>query len=271
MILGFLLGAALGGEVDDWKKLQDALLSEAAYADLPQATASYQLLARNLSVENPVRVEALYRLGAAQYAIGAVEESRTALREGIRSSTPGRVRCLELLSQIELEENSIRSVPIEWTFDHPKHGFVHPARYADRGSTRIDSAAPGGDPALQWTTTVDGRRDDILEIGFNEPSPSPRGFRFSIRSASYEARIRIYALDVYGRRFLFGNEPGTIEIPKEKWRLVEVHLEDLEPLDPGGPLVPADIDRIIIQDVTAFFERAAGFNSLHIDDFVVYN
>jgi hypothetical protein len=257
--------------IESWEELYDGMLLEAAGGDLDGAISRYEALVHNLSAEDPIRAEALFWLGQARYTLGDVEGAREALREGIRFASPARSRCKELLGQIELEESSIDHVPLEWTFDQDDHGFVHPSRYEDKGSLRIEVDGPDGDPALEWTTSVDVRKDDLLVVGFRQPTPPPRGVRFDVQSSTLDARLRILVFDAYGRKYTLGPSSAAVVAPAGRWVRVDVHLDAVQGVDPTqDPLVPALIDRMLIQDVTAYYGRASGQNTLFIDDFEVY-
>lgn len=269
MLLVVWAAAALAGDIDNWDTLHEGLLL-AASGDLPGAVGSYERLKRNLPAEEPLRAEALYWLGHARWMQGDVEGAGAELRECARVPSVHRAQCLQLLNEIELEASSIVTVPMRWTFDAP-HGFVHPLAYSDKGSLRI-AAAPGSDAALQWLTFVDSRKDDLVVVGFRDPTPAPSGIRFSARSTAFPARLRLWIYDALGRRYTVVGQPA-ISVPSDRWVQVVLELDQLESDDPAsGPLQPGLIERLVVQDVSAFGPSlgASGENALYIDDFEVY-
>ena len=269
MILAFWAAAALGGDLENWEALHQGLLL-AASGDLSGAIGSYEGLKRNLPAEDPLRAEALYWLGHSRWIQGDVEGAGAELRECARVPSVHRVNCLELLNEIELEASSIASIPMKWSFDAP-HGFVHPLAYSDKGSLRIAADAPGGDAALQWLTVVDSRKDDLVVVGFRDPHPVPSEIRFSARSTAFPARLRLWVYDTLGRRYTVHGQ-SAVQVPTDRWVEVVVPLAHLESDDPtAGPLQLGLIERLVLQDVTAFGPSlaASGENALYIDDFVV--
>jgi hypothetical protein len=269
--LALLLGTAAWAQDNraSWEMLYDSLLLEAAHHDVDQALVTYGQLVKNLGADDPVRSEALYWLGRARYEQGEVDGAREALRECVRTGVV-KGRCLELLGQIELEQSSIVSVPVRWTFDDTTHGFVHPWRYAEKGSIRIHREGDRDDPMLAWRTQVDVRGDDQLVVGFRDPDPAPQGTRFVVRSRDLDAALRLQVFDIHGRKYVAGHR-AVIRVPRDKQVLVDLRFRDLEGDDPEQvPFSPSDIDRLVLQDVTAFYGGGGGENELYIDDFEVY-
>jgi len=249
--------------------LHDSLLLEAVYHDVDGALVIYGNLVKNLGADDPVRSEALYWMGRARYEQGEVDGAREALRECVRIGVE-KGRCLELLGRIELEQTSITSVPVRWTFDDTTHGFVHPWRYADKGAIRIHREGERDNPMLAWHTRVDVRGDDQLVVGFRDPQPAPRGIRFQVRSSDLEAALRLQVFDIYGHKYTPARR-GVIRVRRGQLVLVDLQFRDLEGDDPAQvPLAPQDIDRLVIQDVTAYYGGGTGENEIYIDDFEVY-
>ncbi len=258
-----------GDSVVAWSELHGALLSESADGEIGQAAAEYQRIVRNAAAGDPLRTEALYWLGRARYSEGDVKGARDALREGVRTGV-NRGRCLDLLDQIELDQNGIRKTPLEWNFDDPSHAFLHPWFYRDKGSIRI-TTAPRSGPALAWETDVDKRTDDQLWLSFREPTPTARGVRFIAWSDSFEAHLRILALDDGGRQYRVPGNKTAMRVATGKPLQIDVRLDQMVSDDAEAmPLQPQHLARIIIQDATTFYSRATGPNRIVIDDFEVY-
>ena len=267
MWLWLAVGPAFADDFADWEKLNAAQLYEAT-GNLPEAIAGYeQLLASSaLADDDPVRSRVLLRLGNAQYAAGRTEAAKRALIDAVRSASPSRDACLALLERIALDESAIRTVPTLWRFDDDRHGVVHPSSAEEKGrSVRIDLGAPGGDPALAWTTVVDPRRDDHLVVGLVEPSPQPRGVRFEALSSRIPASLRPVAYDTDGRRYT----TSPTSVPIGVWTQVTVNLRDLRD-ETGASADKADLDRLELRDTTAFTDAGSGENTLWIDDFEVF-
>lgn len=267
MWLALLSAPALADDVADWQRLNEAKLHE-ALGDLPEAIAAYErlLASSGMTDDDPVRSRVLYRLGSARYAAGRTEAAKRALIDAVRTASPSREACLELLERIALDESSVRTVPTLWRFDDDRHGVVHPFAAEEKGrSVRIDPVAPGGDPALAWTTVVDPRRDDHLVVGLVEPTPRPRGVRFQAMASRIPAALRLVAYDTLGQRYV----APFVAVPTGEWTAVSVELRDLRD-ETGVRAERADLDRLEIRDATAFTGLWTGENTLWIDDFEVF-
>lgn len=265
----FLLLAALtAGAADDvatWLELHQALLHESADGDLG-AAAEYQRIVRN--VGEPLRSEALYWLGRARYTAHDLPEARDALLECVRTA-PNRERCQDLIDQIELDDAGIRELPVEWTFEGPGHGLLHPHIYRNKGTIRLARDTRSG-PALEWSTQVAPQTDDQLWLSFRHPEPPPRGLRFITWTGDQPAQLRLIVFDDAGQRFGLPNQ-GIVQVAVNEPVLVRVPLSQLEALAPEDAVLdPARIDRLILQDATAFYSRATGANRIYLDDFEVY-
>jgi hypothetical protein len=249
-----------------WERLQDELLVEAGDGDLPGAIGGYETLAHNLPDEDPLRAVTLYWLAHARWNAGDVDGAREALHDCIRRPGNARDLCLRLLGDLELEESSVRSVPVLWRFDSAGHGVMR-LGIDDRGALRIDADAPGGDPALLWTMIADLRHPDEIVVGFRDPSPDPRGVRFEARGEVTDARVRILAVDARGREW---SPEGTLPVPKDRWTTIDISLADLIGAAPAaGPFPDADIDRVRIVDATPP-GQGTGEHGIWLDDFEVY-
>ena len=111
MILGLLCALARADEIASWTLLQDALLDEAVDGDVAGAASQYEMLVRTLAADDPIRAEALYRLAQARFSAGNIEGAREALREALSAASTTRNRCLDLLSEIEVQAGGVRSLP----------------------------------------------------------------------------------------------------------------------------------------------------------------
>ncbi len=263
-----LLAALTAGAADDvaaWLELHQALLQESADGDLG-AAAEYQRIVRN--VGEPLRSEALYWLGRARYTSHELPAARDALLDCVRTA-PNRERCQDLVDQIELDVAGIREIPVEWTFDAPGHGLLHPHIYRDKGTIRLASNTRSG-PALEWTTNIAPQSDDQLWLSFRHPEPVPRGLRFIAWSGDQPAQLRLIVIDDAGQRFGLPDQ-GIVQVPVTEPVLVRVPLARLDALAPEDAVLdPARIDRMILQDATSFYSRATGTNRIYLDDFEVY-
>lgn len=265
-----LAGLALAQDPSrgSWEALHDTLLLEAADYDVEAAAQRYDQLARDLGPDDPVRSEALYWLGRALYEQGDVDDARVALRECVRSSFE-KARCLKLVGQIELASNAIATVPVRWSFNDLRHGFVHPWRYATKGSIRIQQEGVT-DPVLAWRTVADTRSDDQLVVGFDSPRPPPTRIRFLVRSQQLDAYLRLNVYDVFGNRYTAPPPDTVVRVPRGEMVVIDLGLDDLQGEDPGQRRFnPAQIDRLVIQDVTAYYGGGTGANELYLDDFKV--
>ncbi len=253
------------GERTSWDFLHQAQLIEAGDGDLARAAKDYQALVRSLGTDAPFRGRALFALGRVRYLMGDIKRAREALKEGIRTNTCYDA-CNELLSQLELEQNAVREVPVLWTFDSPDHGFFHPWMFATRGSIRISEEA-GRKTALVWETVVDSHERDMLVVGFDRPKPTPEHILMKMQSEKIAAQVEIVILDEAGNAFR--PRGGRIPVPALDVMEIDVSLRHLVPIDAGSPpFDPSRISRFEIRDVSAVAGRV-GPNALYIDDFEV--
>lgn len=250
--------------------LEDALLAESVYGDLQGAARTYEQLVRTLSVEDPSRAEALFALGRVRAELDEPHAAREALLEGIRTGScldP----CQELLGRIELEADSITTLPVRWTFDDSDHGFFHPWQFDDKGTIRLErttAADAQSNTALVWHTIIDIRKGDQLIVGFRRPTPEPRTLAFSARSRVSDAWLHVVILDDFGRTYALPT--GAFWVPVERTVRIEVDLNEVHPVDPVHPLLdPGRINRVQIRDVSAVEGAPPGPNTLYLDDFTV--
>jgi hypothetical protein len=241
--------------------LQDGLLREAT-GDLVGAIALYRTLSSGAADDDPVRIEALRWLGRLYHEIGEVELAREALLEGVRS---GSRACQDLLERIDIEAESIRTVPVLWDFESADHGFFHPWTVQDRGAIRLGTD-PVGEPVLEWET--DARRRDHLVVGLENPSPAPEQLRFEIRSSRLDVLLQVVVWDELGNTWRM---PDAIPVPPGAAVPVILRLRDLVPDPPAtGALNASQAWRLVLEQDTTGARAADGSterNTVWIDDF----
>jgi hypothetical protein len=259
VLWGMLAAHSEAAELDARMSLSDALLLEAR-GDLPHAVALYTLLSSTLPDDDPSLPEVLYWLGHGLYELGRVEDARRVLRDGVRHNC---MSCRDMLEILEIEQASIRTTPVRWTFEGT-HGLFHPWRAQAVGGRSIRIVThPGADPALEWRTTPRPDEPDRLMMGLQDPSPSPSTLRVSILALDGDLMLDVVGEDDRGRRYALA-EPLTVT-RGDPHDLV-VALSSLAPLDPQGPpLDPGHLVSLSLVDRTGM--RAGGENTLWIDDF----
>ncbi len=255
--------SSIEGELASWLALQDALLLESLDGADEAQVGRYAKLTQNLSADDPYRSDALLHLGRACALSGDIEGARAALRECIRLG-PLRDPCTDDLERIELDASSVRVVPVAWTFDG-EHGLLHPWRFTDQGSIRTERV--DDDPKLVWSTLVRAQSEDQLRIGFDRATPAPKGIRFTARAQTFDAHLRVVAVDDEMMRF---TRPHVVlEVDVEQ--TIDIPFNELQPVDTlSAPFDPSRIALLIIQDFTSYTSRARGRNSITIDDVEVY-
>ena len=241
--------------------LQDGLLREAT-GDVVGAIALYRNLSSSGSDDDPVRLDALQSLGRLYDELGEVELAREALLEGVRS---GSRACQDLLERIDIEAESIRHVPVRWTFDTPDHGFFHPWTVQDRGAIRL-GVDPLGQSALEWST--EPRRRDHLVVGLDRPQPAPEQLRFLVRSSRLEVSLQVVVEDDLGNTWRM---PDAVTVAPGAAQTVALRLRDLVPDPPATGALPADHAwRLALeQDTTGprNVDDSGERNTVWIDDF----
>ena len=283
MILTSLLTTLAAAQIsprNSWDLYHDARLVEAADGDHRDAATTYQQLVRDLIPRQaklgaqdpnqmaPFRGDVYLSLGRSRYLMGDIARAREALMEGIRTNTcPDQ--CNAFLSELELEQNAVREVPVHWAFDSPDHGFFHPWVYArNKGTLRIHKAEGSDNAALVWDTIIDDRQGDMLVVAFDEPSPAPRSIRLKMQSTTVAAQVAFHVVDDLGNRFQ--PRDGPQPVPALKVVQIDLRLTEMVPLDPAsGPLDPARISRFEVLDVSASAMATPGPNALYLDDFEV--
>lgn len=253
---------ALGSDRGSWDLLDDALLVESIDGDLAAAARVYEQLVRNHPIEDPSRGEAFLALGRARWQLDQSDRAREALLEGIRTGAC-LARCQDLLGRIALEEQSITSVPIRWTFDDANHGVFHPWPLDARGTIRL--AQVDGETVLAWRTLIDARDGDQLVVGLRHPDPPPRLLRLRVRSEDTDAWLQVVVVDDLGRAYT--SPQGAFWAPVGRWAQLELDLGSVDAVDAtASALDPARISRIQIRDVSAIEGAPSGPNTLLVDD-----
>jgi hypothetical protein len=156
---------------------------------------------------------------------------------------------------------------MHWTFDDPRHGFLHPRTHWDKGSIRIwkDPLTEAG--SLEWSTYVDAIREDLLVVGFRDPRPGPSEIRLTLLSREIDATLRFEFEDMDGRRYVppVRNTP----LPRGTPVTLQMSLSSLRPVDADDPpMDTSEMYRMYITDVTGLF-GGVGHNILRLDDFEV--
>jgi len=268
-LLAWLSSTAWANEIDAWVELYDGILIEAADNDVDAAVRTYEGLSRTLAADEPLRGISLYWLGRALDSDDDARGARSALRECVRSGH-ARARCLDLLGRIELEGRAIRRVPTRWDMSDGEHGFIHPWLYAEKGSIRMGDGDTEHPTVLVWSTTVSPDLDDQLLMGFVNPEPAPRGLRLMMRPTRQDTAIRMVVFDVHRNRFLMPGDVGVRVLQRAEWTTLRLDLSELVPVDGVRALNPAEIDHVVLQDVSAFQGAPSGANDLWIADVRVY-
>lgn len=218
-----LVSAAVAGDLDSWKLLNDALLDESMDADLAASAARYEMMSRSLGAEDPARAEAMLRLGQVRLALGDVLGAREALREAVRQAGPARAQALDLLTDLEIVSAGVHELPTRWTFDSPEaHGVVHPHRLADIGAVRI-APLDGLERALEWQTMGDARGEDLLIIGVDS-GLHPERLRLRVQSAVGPARIVLEIVDAGGESVTFPAGDESFVLPSDAWTWIDVAI-----------------------------------------------
>ena len=117
---------------DERALAQRALISEALRGDMPTAISRYQQLVRTLPDDRPLWSLAVVAWARALYDEGRVEEARDALKEANRK---GRceAECQQLLQHIAIDQESVRTLPVDWSFGNDNPGLFHHWAFQDMG------------------------------------------------------------------------------------------------------------------------------------------
>lgn len=255
-----LVGAIAFGQTRadrmDRPLVQRALISEALRGDLPGAIRRYQTLIRTLPIEDPLWLAAIVGYARAKYDEGKVSDARDALQQAIRK---GRceAECQQLVQHIAIDQESIRRLPVLWTFDNENAGLFHHWARQDSGEL---VAAPG---ALSWTTRAepDPQSTDQLVLGFIRPEPAPQRIAFRVRSVRAPSWVRIVLEDEAANRFV----TRTLELAPNVVSTVEAVISDVVAEDPTSRLNPSRITRVALEDLTG--SRRPGPHTLQIVSF----
>ncbi len=248
-----LISLALGQSRSERALVQRALVSEALRGDLARAISRYQQLVRTLPDDHPLWTVAIVAYARALYDEGRVAEAREALREAIRK---GRCEadCQQLLQHVAIDQESVRTLPVEWSFDNQNPGLYHHWAHQDLGEL---VAGPG---ALSWTTRADPdpKRSDKLVAGFVRPEPPPSRLEFTLRSVQVPSWVRVVLEDEAGSRFV----THTVEVPANEVLTVEALVADVVAEDPTTRLDPGRITRVSLEDLTG--SRRPGAHTIQI-------
>jgi hypothetical protein len=267
--LAALLTPALAAAQDDaersWELVQGALLTEVLDGDLGSARERYAALVRSeLPAGDPSLALAQFRLGEVCWVLGDPGAAREVLDACIRAGVE-KARCLDLRSRIDLEADAVHTVPVEWTFADAHHGFLHPRAWWDKGSIRL--VADNTRSELVWSTQVDGSQEDVLVMGFRDPTPAPRAVYIRLTSTQLDATIGVEVEDLDGHTYaIAGRDPV---VPRGQAAELELRFADMIPVLPGTPpLNPARLHRLYLLDRSGRAGQS-GPNELRIDVFGV--
>lgn len=241
--------------------LSEALLAGAS-GDPEGEIRALMELTHSLQATDPELGETLYWLGTSLFGLGRADEAREALARGIR--TGACPQCRDLLEQIDIDDRSIRALPVRMTFTAQEPAVFHPWRYEDVGETgRVPASNDRNDWVLQWTTTLRFGDPDRLTIGLDCPpaSPAPTAIAFEVFSHQQDALLDVVVVDVHGRRY---EMPQPAQAPRGLPSKVEVLLSTLVPVDSTEPLDPSTIVLLHVVDRTG--TRSSGLNRLWLDD-----
>lgn len=262
MILAALILSALAVPPSASSELLDGLLTESADGDLSAAVRSYERVLSELSGDDPLRSEALYRLGNAHYHLGDDEAATAALLLG--ADRPGeRGRCMEFLDRIALRRASVQSVPADLSGAALAANLVHPWYYQDKGSLRVENTSTD---AVQWTTQVDKRKADEIWLSTRTVSQPIRALTLTAHTTNFPTFLRVVVVDEEGRRYGLSADPPVMVITVEEDVTFTVALSDLVPIDTSTKAVPIErVDRVVLQDATLFYSNDHGSNRVVIE------
>lgn len=239
MLVG-LLAVAAAQVASPRMELYDALLDQAAHGDDARAAATYTRLTHDLSIDDPLRGEALYWLGHAHHLRGDQPRAREALIEGIRTDVCP-TRCRDLLEKLELEEARVASLPVRWTFDDAQHGLFHPWRFGDRGPMQIDQGL------LRWTTLPDPQQFNRLVMGFSDVGTVHR-VALDLEPLERDMRLQVVVTDRHGRQF---GLPDALRLRVGQRARAVLEPRDFVPVeDAGGVLDPRGFAELWLVDIT---------------------
>jgi hypothetical protein len=242
-------------EKQHWEQTQQALLDEALTGNLERAAVAYTLIAdailpavetRQLKVADASLPQSLLWLGHAMWSMGDVAGAREALDRCIRAGID-KGPCLDLRSRIDLDVDAVHEVPLTWTFETADHGFFHARSLWHRGSLRLKMLDDTS--VLEWSTTVDGSKQDELVVGLRDPYPEPKSVRLVARSEVLDGALQIVLEDTEGHVFVSETKP--IRFDKGVVVDVQLRVDAFRSAVPGGPaLDPSRLHRLRIRDAT---------------------
>lgn len=240
-----------------WEALYDARLVDAADGTPDVAAKFYEELLEDLGPNDPMRGPTCYWLGRARLESGDLDGAVESLKSAVDDSAMARA-AETLLTQVELRQHALPSLPAAWNFSAGAGGFVRGPTGSGKGELavrRID-----GDPVLAWETVVRTGEDDAIMMAVAE-GVSVRELRFRARSTSFPAVLRVSAGDGAGLRYA----ADAVQVPLENWVDIVVSVSDLKAIEPGSPPLRKVIT-VSIEDVTGLIGSDRGGNTLHIDD-----
>ncbi len=260
LALLLLLPLAQAQDIRVWQGMYEGRLIEAADGDVEQAMEWYQGLLGALAENDPAAGPLQYWLGRALYTQGDLRAARNALEFAVEDPRVGSL-AQSLLGRIDETEKRIHTLPLHDDFLSDTGHWVRSWKHASKGDLAVRDA-PGGDPALAWSTHVVEREDDQILLSFAPETALPRQFRLSLRSESFPAHVLAVLYDTRGHRFSLAK---PLEIPSDGWASVQLSWADFS----VGEGQPKGIATFVLQDVTAFYSSDRGPNTLYLGDVVV--
>lgn len=235
----WLAAAAVAQPRSERALVQRALVAEAIRGDLPTAISRYTQLVRTLPDDHPLWIVSVVALARDLYDEGRVSEAREALRMAFRK---GRceAECQQLSQHIAIDEESVRELPVEWTFSNDNPGLFHFWAHQDRGEL-----VPGA-RGLSWTTHPDPQQPDRLVVGFIRPEPAPERLEFTVRSVGSTSTLRVVLEDESGNRFTTAITP----VPADLDAKVVATLSEAVSDDVPATLDPSALSRVALEDLT---------------------
>ncbi len=231
-MVALIAGApALAQDQVGWEAAGQALLVESLDGNLARAQQAYEnLLNASLTGDDPMRPRILLALARVYQAQGDMDSAEDALKACVQSGID-RQACLREIGRLTIEQEAITRVPVQWTFDNPEHGVLHPRQYWDQGSIRL--AEVNGEAALMWTTPLAPLNADKLVVGFDEPRPTPRQviLRASTLRGPAELSVQVETLD--GHRYMLPH--GNLKLTAGEWQTYFMSYSEFIPMSVDAP------------------------------------
>lgn len=248
-----------------WQGVYEGLLMEAADGDTASAVSWYDGLISGLPEGDPVQGELHFWLGQALYSSGQREVGRQMLELAANGSSVEQ-QSTAMLGQINALELRIPSLPLEQDFDDDVGMWLHSWQYGTKG--QLDVAVPDGegDPALAWTTEVNPREDDQIELWFGEDA-QPQELEVRIRSGEFPAYLMLILFDAEGHWYTL---PDFVVATPDQWVHIDASIEDFIPLPLESgvtrrELSPDRVRSMALRDVTAYYSTDQGKNVIYLD------